>query len=87
MGFTLNLSKPLALVGVIVGAVVTMLLLAAFIGVLIDSGRAVTENLTTADTGSDTADTLATALAFIVPIALILAIIGLAIAAVQFSRK
>lgn len=87
MGFNLNLSKPLALVGVIIGGIVTLLVLAGFVGPMIAAGKGVTENVTAADTGSTIGDTIAQALGPFIPVALIVGLIGLCFAAVAFSKK
>lgn len=87
MAFGINLSKPLALVGVIVGGIVTLLVLAGFVAPMLDAGKSVTENITDADTGSPIGDTLAAALGPIIPVVLVVALIGLAFAAVQFARS
>lgn len=87
MSFGINLTKPLALVGVIVGGIVTLLVLAGFVGPMVDAGRGVTENVTNADTGSTIGDTLAAALGPIIPVVLVVGIIGLAFAAVQFAKS
>lgn len=87
MSFGINLSKPLALVGVIVGGIVTLLVLAGFVGPMLDAGKSVTENISTADTGSTIGDTLASALGPIIPVVLVVGLIGLAFAAVQFAKS
>lgn len=86
MSFGINLTKPLALVGVIVGGIVTLLVLAGFVGPMLDAGKSVTENVSTADTGSTIGDTLAAALGPIIPVVLVVGLIGLAFAAVQFAK-
>lgn len=87
MGFDINLTKPLAFVGVAIGAIVSLLLLAGFIAPMFDASRAITENVTTADTGSTIGDSIAHSLGPIVPIGLVVAIVGLAFAAVSLAKK
>ena len=87
MAFEINLNKPLAPVGVIIGAIVTLLVLAGFVAPMFDAGRSVTENVTTADTGSTIGDTLAAALGPILPVVLVVGIIGLAFAAVSLKSS
>lgn len=87
MAFSINLNKALGFVGIIIGGIVTLLVLAGFVGPLFDAGRSVTENVSTADTGSTIGDTLAAALGPILPVVLVVGILGLAFAAVQFARK
>lgn len=87
MAFSINLTRSLAFVGLIIGGIVTLLVLAGFVTPLFDAGRSVTENVTNADTGSTIGDTLAGALGPILPVVLVVGVIGLAFAAVQFARK
>lgn len=87
MGLDLNLNKPLALVGIVLGAIVTLLLLAAFVGPLFDATASITENFTEGTTGNAQADAILPIFAFIIPIAVIVGIVGLVLVAVSFSRS
>lgn len=87
MGLDLNLNKPLALVGIVLGAIVTLLLLAAFVGPLFDATQSITENFTEGDTGNEQANAILPIFAFIIPIAVIVGIVGLVLVAVSFSRS
>lgn len=82
-----NLSKGLAIAGLFVGGIVVFLIMAGFVGPLLDSSRAVTENVSAANTGSTIGDTLAAALGPLIPIGVIVGVIGLAFAAVAFGKK
>lgn len=83
----LNLSKPLAIVGVVVGAIIALSLIAAFLPSLFSSTASVTENITNGSTGNDKADTILAVFAFVVPVILVLAIVGLVIYAASFLGK
>lgn len=87
MALNVNLGKALGFVGVIIGGILTLLVLAGFVGPMFDAGRGVTENVSAADTGSPIGDTLAAALGPIIPVVLVVGIIGLAFAAVQFAKN
>lgn len=77
MGLNLNLSKPLAIAGIIVGAVVALSLLAAFLPSLFDSTQSITENVTNGETGNAQADDLLGVFAFIVPLAIVFGIVSI----------
>lgn len=87
MAFNLNLSKPLAIVGVILGAIVSLLLLAAMLPQLFDATHDVTDTFANATTGNAPADSILSVFAFIVPIVIVVAIVGLVVLAVKFSKN
>lgn len=87
MALNLNLQKPLLIAGVIVGAIVGLSLLAAFLPSLFDSTQAITENVTTASTGNDQADDLLGVFGFIVPLAIVFGIVGIILAVASFKSK
>jgi len=79
MSFKIDLNFKI--VGVVISAVVGFLLLAALVPTLFEGGRAITENVTTADTGSTIGDTIASTLGPFIPLALVAAVVGLAFVA------
>jgi hypothetical protein len=76
----LNLSKPLAIVGVVIAAVVGLSILSALLPTLFDSTAAITENVTTGDVGNDTANTL------LGVFGIILGIVGLVFLVAKFKK-
>lgn len=82
----LNLSKPLAIVGVVIAAVVGLSILSALLPTLFDSTAAITENVTTGDVGNDTANTLLGVFGMVVPIVIILGIVGLVFLVAKFKK-
>jgi hypothetical protein len=82
----ISMGKPLALVGVVIGAVVVVLLLGALTGVFFNSIAGINENLTEASTGDDTADTILTVFPIVVGVSAVLGFVGLVLAAVAFAR-
>lgn len=87
MALSLNLSKPLAIVGVVVGAIVAITLMAAFLPTLLGSSENITTALDSGTTGNAQADAIKDIFVFIVPLALILGIVGLVLAVVSFGKK
>ena len=83
----LNLSKPLAIVGVIFGAIIGLSLLAAFLPSLFSSTASITENVTTGDTGNAQANELLSVFGFLVPVIIVLGIVGLVIAVASFRKS
>jgi hypothetical protein len=87
MSLNLNLSKPLAIAGVIVAAIVGLTLLAAFLPSLFSATSSITENVTTADTGNDSANTILGVFAFIVPLAIVFGIVGIILTVASLRGK
>jgi hypothetical protein len=86
MALSLDLNKPLAVVGVILGGIISLLLLAALLPQMFSATQDITEAFENGTTGNESADTILTVFAFVVPIVIVVAIVGLVIAAVRFSR-
>lgn len=80
MALNLNLEKPLAIVGVALGLIVGLSLLAAFLPGMFDSIHTTTDAVTNGTVGNDQADGILHVFAFVVPIVLILGVIGIVFA-------
>lgn len=87
MAFNLNLQSPLALLGVVIGAIITITFLAATMGDYLGSVQAVNENLTTANTGSAVADSIAKLMPMVIGVAAVVGPIGVILYAVAFKHK
>lgn len=87
MGLNVNLQKAFAVVGAIVGGIAVLLVLSGLVSPAVGAGRAITENITTADTGSTIGDTMASTLGPFIPLALIVGLISLAFLAVNFVKS
>lgn len=86
MSLNIDLRKPLLLVGVIFGAIVSLNLLAAFMPSLFDSTKSITENVTAADVGNAQANTLLSSFGFLVPVIIVLGLVGLIVVVAQFRK-
>lgn len=87
MGLNINLQKSFAVVGAIVGGIAVLLVLSGLVEPAVGAGRSITENITTADTGSTIGDTMAGVLGPFIPLALIIGLISLAFLAVNFVKS
>lgn len=87
MSLNIDLKKPLAIVGVIFGAIIGLNLLAAFMPSLFASTKSITENVSAADVGNAQANTLLTSFGFIVPIVIVLGLVGLIFVVAQFKKN
>lgn len=87
MSLNLNLSKPMAIIGVFIGAILVLALAAGFLPSIFSNVAAVTENLTNGDVGNAQANTILGVFGFIVPVILVLGILGVILAAAVVSRK
>lgn len=85
MGMNLNLDRPLAIAGIILGSIVGLLILAAFMSPFFGAVTSITENFTTADTGNDAANAIVAVFAFIVPIVLVLGLVALVVYAARLK--
>lgn len=82
----LNLSKPLAIVGVVIAAVLGLTILSALLPTLFDSTASITQNITTGDVGNTTANSLLAVFGLIVPLVIIVGIIGLVFLVAKFKK-
>lgn len=77
----------LTIIGVILGAVIGMKVISQLLPGYASDTKNVTENLTTADFGDATANSIADVFGMVVGIAAVVAIVGLVLLAVTLSRR
>jgi hypothetical protein len=80
----LDVGVALAVVSVVLGAVISMIVVAALFGPFTDAVADVNENLTTSDWGDDTTNSIAPVFAIVIGIGALAGIIGLILA--SFSK-
>lgn len=80
------LTAPIALVFLIVGAMLTMIVVAALFGDYVDAVKDVNENLTTADFGDPTTTSIAPVFAIVVGISALAGLVGLIVYSVVKGR-
>jgi len=75
----LDLSGPLAIVGIIIGATVTFIVMAALFETLEVNSRALITNFTTFDVGEDASTSIAPAFATVLGISILFGLVGIAL--------
>jgi uncharacterized membrane protein len=83
----LDMNRPMSLVGIVIGAIVVVLLLAALSAPFFGAIGGINENLTEADVGDDAGNTILGVFPLVIAVGAVLGFVGLVLAAVAFRRR
>lgn len=81
-----SVGKALAVVGVILGAIIGLTLLAGFLPSMFDATASITENVSNGDVGNEQANTLLSVFGIVVPIVIIAGLVGVIFLVAKFKK-
>jgi uncharacterized membrane protein len=83
----LDLNRPMRIVGVVIGGIVIVLLLAALTAPFFGAIGDINTNISEAETGDDAGDVILGVFPLVIAVGAVLGFVGLVLAAVAFARR